>query len=423
MLQCAPKSVRVYQSPPQSLNVSNHKLTICLCNDNKTNVDILDIKSVYASGFVEAITVNSLYHHGAGQESLDNCKGSVSECGKMTYDVVTGASGYLAQHVIKQLLERNYKVIGTVRNQQKADDIAKQFQNDNLTLELVPDLLQADVFDDLFLKYTGQIKHVIHTASPCRFDTTEYENEMLLPAINGTKRVLESIKKYASKTVETVVYTSSVSALANPAGILDSNLTLTEESWNPDSFEDGKKDVFSAYYVSKTFAERTAWDFWKENKDQVKFELTTICPSYIFGPQAFEENAKGTLNFSSEIVNKILRSNSGDELDKNFAGAFVDVRDVARAHVLALEKPELKSKRLVLLNDVYALQDVADYINKHFPELRGKIATGVPGEGKEIVKHIAHYDNSKTKKLLGFEFISFGQAITDTVAQILKANN
>ena len=140
----------------------------------------------------------------------------------MSFVLVSGASGYIAQHTIRILLEKGYKVIGTVRTQEKADSVAQLFNSDNLVLELVPELAKIDAFDHVFEKYNTQIKHVIHTASPVRYNMTDFENEMLLPAINGTRSVLESIKKFSADSVETVVYTSSISALANPAGMLDS---------------------------------------------------------------------------------------------------------------------------------------------------------------------------------------------------------
>ncbi|CDO95209.1 unnamed protein product [Kluyveromyces dobzhanskii CBS 2104] len=340
----------------------------------------------------------------------------------MSFVLVSGASGYIAQHTIRILLAKGYKVIGTVRTQEKADSVARLFNNDNLALELVPELADIDAFDHVFEKYNTQIKHVIHTASPVRYNMTDFENEMLLPAINGTKSVLESIKKFSADSVETVVYTSSISALANPAGIFEPETTLTEESWNPDTWEDAIKDVRSAYFGSKTFAERSTWQFIEENRDQVKFQLTTICPGYVLGPQAFDENAKGHLCYSGELVNGILTSKPGDTIDQHLAGAFIDVRDVARAHVLPLEDHRFANQRLVLMNKRFALQDVADYISGNFPELKGKISVGVPGSGADTVETTSKYDNSKTRELLGFDFVPFEKSVTDSVDQILAAN-
>lgn len=340
----------------------------------------------------------------------------------MSFVLVSGASGYIAQHTIRILLEKGYKVIGTVRTQEKADSVAQLFNSDNLVLELVPELAKIDAFDHVFEKYNTQIKHVIHTASPVRYNMTDFENEMLLPAINGTRSVLESIKKFSADSVETVVYTSSISALANPAGIFKPETTLTEETWNPDTWNDAIKDVHSAYYGSKTFAERSTWEFIKENRDQLKFQLTTICPGYVLGPQAFDENAKGALCYSGELVNGILNSKPGDVIDQHLAGSFIDVRDVAKAHVLPLEDPKFAGQRLVLMNERFALQDVADFINENYPELKGKISVGNPGAGKDIVATTSKYDNSKTRKLLGFEFVPFEQSVTDSVNQILAAN-
>ncbi|QGN15746.1 hypothetical protein FIM1_2440 [Kluyveromyces marxianus] len=75
----------------------------------------------------------------------------------MSYTVITGANGFIAQHIIKILLSNGHKVIGTVRTQEKADTIANLFDNENLILEIVPDLNAVEAFDPLFKKYNTQI--------------------------------------------------------------------------------------------------------------------------------------------------------------------------------------------------------------------------------------------------------------------------
>ena len=125
---------------------------------------------------------------------------------------VSGATGYIAQHIIAQLLEQNYKVIGSVRTQAKADRLARLFNNPNLSFVIVPDLAKLDAFDEAFKEHGKEIKYVLHTASPCFFESDDVVNEILIPARNGTLSILESIKKHAADTVERVVVTSSYAA-------------------------------------------------------------------------------------------------------------------------------------------------------------------------------------------------------------------
>lgn len=109
--------------------------------------------------------------------------------------LVSGATGFIALHVVSDLLKQDYKVIGTVRSSEKADKLRKKFGNNpNLSFELVSDIAAPEAFDRVFQKHGKDIKVVLHTASPVTITTTNYEKDLLLPAVNGTKSILESIK-------------------------------------------------------------------------------------------------------------------------------------------------------------------------------------------------------------------------------------
>ena len=91
---------------------------------------------------------------------------------------ISGASGFIAQHIVENLLKENYTVIGSVRSQEKADRLTRQFGNNpNLQFEIVGDIAKLDAFDNAFSKHGKDIKYVLHTASPFHFNTTDYENE------------------------------------------------------------------------------------------------------------------------------------------------------------------------------------------------------------------------------------------------------
>lgn len=334
---------------------------------------------------------------------------------------ISGANGYIAQHIIKQLLKDNkYRVIGSVRSEDKADRIGQQFKSPNLTLEVVPDISKLNAFDNLFQKHGKDIKVVLHTSSPVSYSTDDYEKDVLLPAINGTRSVLEAIKKYCPQTVEKVVITSSYAAVAGSKQEYQRGTVITEDTWNPVTWEEAISGA-EAYSGSKTFAEKAAWDFWNANRDQVKFEMTVINPVFVFGPQAFDQNVGKKLNASCEIINRYLNTTPETEVDQKKAGSFIDVRDLARAHLAAFENAELAGQRLIVAAARFSFQDIVDVLNEDFPQLKGKIAIGKPGAGKRRLKEISVLDNSKTKKLLGIDFMPFSKSIDDTVDQILKA--
>ncbi|CAI4050725.1 methylglyoxal reductase (NADPH-dependent) GRE2 SKDI_15G0110 [Saccharomyces kudriavzevii IFO 1802] len=333
---------------------------------------------------------------------------------------ISGANGFIAQHIVGLLLEEDYKVIGSARSQEKADGLMGAFGNNpNLSMEIVPDISKLDAFDHVFQKHGDNIRIVIHTASPFCLDISDYERDLLIPALNGVKGILDSIKKYAANTVERVVLTSSFAAVFEIEKESDKSVTFNEESWNPATWENCQIDAINAYCASKKFAEKAAWDFLKENRDSVKFQLTAINPVYVFGPQMFEEDVKKHLNTSCEFVNNLMHLSPEEKIPEMFGG-YIDVRDVAKAHLVAFQKNETIGQRLIISEARFTMQDILDVLNKDFPVLKGKIPVGKPGTGATHNALGATLDNTKSKKLLGFKFRNLKETIDDTASQILK---
>lgn len=166
--------------------------------------------------------------------------------------LVTGASGFLALHIIGQLLSEGYSVIGTVRSQSKIEKLMSQFKTKypeavaNLQFEIVPDIQLEGVFDKLFIEHKD-IDFVLHTASPFSFGLEgSFDDVYLKPAVNGTLNVLKSIKNFASQ-VKKVVITSSMAAIDNMG---DHELIHTEDIWNPLEWEQVNHEQL-AYVASK----------------------------------------------------------------------------------------------------------------------------------------------------------------------------
>lgn len=330
----------------------------------------------------------------------------------MTKVFVTGATGFLAQHLIKQLLEKEYHVVGTVRSTEKGDTLVSLFNNPNFEYEIVRDLGSKDDFDKALKKHSD-VSAVLHTASPVfPSDMKDPEKDMVQPAINGTRNILQSVKENGH-SVKKFVYTSSLAAVRTEQSY-SSDEVVTEDSWNKVTLKDAKKDEGLAYEVSKTYAEKEVWKFFKDNEPN--FGFTIINPVYIFGPQLFDHYVKAQLNFSNEIINSILQKK-----DKEILGYSVDVRDVAKAHVSAIENPATDGERLITASgDPYNQQTILDIINKDFSNLKGKVNVGNPGSDKKLFDEYYTLDNSKTKKILNFEFVPQEKTIVDTVSQILK---
>ncbi|CCD26813.1 SDR family oxidoreductase NDAI_0I02450 [Naumovozyma dairenensis CBS 421] len=332
---------------------------------------------------------------------------------------VSGATGFIATHIVNDLLQAGYKVIGSSRSVEKGEELKKQFNNNpQLSMVVVKDIAQEGAFDEAFAKYGKEISVVLHTASPFTFNVKDYEKDLLIPAVNGTKFILNAIKKYAADNVEHVVITSSMAAVADVKQMA-TPITLTEESWNNQTWEGCRTDPVTAYCASKLFAERAAWEFLKENKDQVNFTLSTVNPGYVYGPQMFVDASKKVLNTSSEIINQIVHATEESQI-MEICGPYIDVRDVSKAHLAAFEKKECYGQRLLLAEGMHASQDILDIINEDFPQLKGKIPVGKPGSGSEILAKNCKVDNRKSKQLLGFPFRSLKQTVDDSVKQILE---
>lgn len=199
----------------------------------------------------------------------------------------------------------------------------------------------------------------------------------------------------------------------------DKSLTFNEESWNPATWESCQSDPVSAYCGSKKFAEKAAWEFLEENRDAVKFELTAVNPVYVFGPQMFDKDVKKHLNTSCELVNSLMHLSPEDKIPELFGG-YIDVRDVAKAHLVAFQKRETIGQRLIVSEARFTMQDVLDILNEDFPVLKGNIPVGKPGSGATHNTLGATLDNKKSKKLLGFKFRNLKETIDDTASQILK---
>lgn len=341
--------------------------------------------------------------------------------------LVTGASGFIALHVLNELIRKGYTVIGTVRSQAKADNITRQFNQlypggISLSFAIVEDIVSEGAFNEV-LKNNAHITEVLHTASPFSFGLDQsFEDAYLKPATLGTKHALEAVKKFAPQ-VKHVVVTSSFAAIANRDKTGDKSFVHTEETWNPIEWSD-VQDQYQAYTASKKCAEVLARKFVEDEKPN--FTLTTVNPPYVLGPQMFEDVlANPTLNTSAEFVNKTLAVPvDNTEYLEAPAGLACDVRDVAKLHVAPIENDKLAGLRLFPVNGAFNGQTLLNTIHREFPELDGKVGRGAPeGAEEKVAQYHAFYDTSKTQAATGITWIPLEKTIHDSVAQILSYRN
>lgn len=330
--------------------------------------------------------------------------------------LVTGASGFLAGNVIKQLLDRGHIVKGTFRSQAKADKVSAAFKGLPFETAIVSDIGTAGAFDHVF-KEDKAITAVVHTASPVTIGDPDAIKNLVTPAVEGVKNILQAITKYAPQ-VTRVVYTTSVVAVFDFDRLQDHSAIFDETSWNKVTKEDVIKDHTLGYRASKALAEKEFWRFIKEEKPN--FTGVSIAPPYIFGPSVPPFKSFDEVNFTNKVLYDQAFGTQDESTDfTSSISPFVDVRDVAAAHALATEQDNVSGERLLVIGGQSSAQVLLDVLHKNFPELKGKIPVGKPGTGLALVPHIFQYNNDKTNKLLNIKYTKFEDTATDIFKNLL----
>ncbi|KAI0088796.1 NAD(P)-binding protein [Irpex rosettiformis] len=326
--------------------------------------------------------------------------------------LVSGANGYIAVWLVKKLLDEGYSVRGTVRSASKGVYLSKIFASygDKFELVVVEDITKDGAFDEA----VKGVDAIEHTASPFHFKADD-PNELIIPAIHGTRSILVSALKYGTN-VKRVVITSSCAA------VLDNYpepRTFSEKDWNEGSSrevqEKGREAAQPAKYrASKTLAERAAWDFIKENKDQVKFDLAVINPPFVYGPVLHEVDKPEDLNTSAaDWFTTIVKATKDDAALVAGGTEWVDVRDVALAHVLALQKEEAGGERIIVSSGKWVWQDWVAAAHKIDPTL----SAGNTAHDPATAVYRIRYDVSKAARIFGIKYITLEQTTKDTLAQ------
>ncbi|KPI39641.1 putative NADPH-dependent methylglyoxal GRP2 [Cyphellophora attinorum] len=329
--------------------------------------------------------------------------------------LVSGGSGFIAAHVIEALLKNKHSVVFTVRSDEKGQKILSNHPNspkDQLSYVIVKDIAQPCAFDEA-VKSDPPFEAVLHTASPFHFNVTDPKKDLLDPAINGTNGILAAIKKSAP-SVKRVAITSSFASIINPSNHAK---VYSEKVWNPITMEEAVQDPASAYRASKKFAEEAAWKFVETEKPN--FTLTTICPPLVLGPVVHYFSSLESLNTSNELVRDLIQGKfAKDGLPATRVPLFVDVRDLADAHVQAVEREQAQGKRFFVTAGFFRNGDVADIVKKNFPEYEKKL----PGSWEYVPKDFGFdVDNSRGKEVLGLKYRRLEDSIVDLVKSLQAA--
>ena len=151
--------------------------------------------------------------------------------------------------------------------------------------------------------------------------------------------------------------------------------------------------------------------------EKPRFDISTILPTMVYGPAMQQISDMSKLNASSKDIYRLI-DGSEKEVPPTAVISWVDVRDVAKAHRLAYEKPEAGGQRYFTTASLYSFQQVVDIIRKDFPQLQSQTPRGTPGAG--LIPNTFEVDDSKIKKELGMTFMPLEKSIHDMVEELLR---
>jgi len=184
------------------------------------------------------------------------------------------------------------------------------------------------------------------------------------------------------------------------------------------------KNPVLAYYASKKLAELAAWGFIETEKPT--FDLTTLLPTAVLGPvhtpvRSTAQVERSTSQFVYSLFNGNRKTAKAAEADY-FIYSHIDVRDVAAAHVQSLTLPAASNQRINLTTDeIFSPQAILNVLNKHFPELKGRLATGDPGQLLSPGLDPTLFDGAKARRIFGDEWArSVEASVKDLTAQLLE---
>ncbi|KAJ1281569.1 hypothetical protein BS78_04G315500 [Paspalum vaginatum] len=298
---------------------------------------------------------------------------------------VTGAGGFIGSWVVKELLQRGYRVRGTARDPadcKNAHLLALEGAKERLTL------CRADVLDRDSLRAAFAGCHgVLHVASPVSNDP-----ELVPVAVEGTRNVINAAADMGARRV---VFTSSYGAVhmdpnRSPDAVLD------ETCWSDYEF---CKKTDNLYCCAKMMAEITA----TEEAARRGLELAVVVPCMTMGPMLQQ-----TLNFSSNHVARYLMGTK--KTYPNAVAAYVDVRDVARAHVLAYERPAARGRYLCIGTVLHRAQLIA-MLKELFPQY--PVTAKCEDDGMPMAK--PYKFSSQRVKDLGLEFTPLRKSLYEAV--------
>jgi nucleoside-diphosphate-sugar epimerase len=329
--------------------------------------------------------------------------------------------------------------VTTVRTANKGETVVaslREEQRQLVSFALVDDVAREGAFDAVL--QDGQFDFVIHTASPYQLRVEDPVRDLLDPALRGTTGLLRSVQKLAP-SVRRVVLTSSSAAMLNPAR----HAAVYDEScWRPMTWAEAQLPQ-NAYEASKVFAERAAWALVNGSDDvetagetaatgrppATSFDLAVINCTYTFGPvQRWLSTWEGVNASNQRIRDCVLgrwktADGHGDVPPTRPVFTWVDVRDVALAHVRAMEIPQAGGHRFYVVGGHFSNGRLANIVREAWEsggaENERWAADRLPpliDTPDDLPADVYQFDNRQSRDVLGLNVSrSLAERVLDTV--------
>ncbi|KAM5544002.1 hypothetical protein V8D89_002619 [Ganoderma adspersum] len=325
--------------------------------------------------------------------------------------LVTGANGFIGRWLVHLLLQQRYSVRTAVRSADKGEAILKTVsaklpeRSQNVQYVVVPDFTAEHAYDDAVRGVAG----IVHVASPNGRPVPDPQM-IIRPAVDATAGLVKSAIAHGD-ALKRIVITSSIKAILGP----EYGRTYTEEDWAEHAVKEveekgAEADGMAVYTASKVLAEKAACKLREDNKDRISWDISVVCPGWVFGPPMDNPASPAALTSTASIFYEVFTGNPMWSMLFQLGHNFVDVRDVAQGMLKALEIEGAGGERFLMTSQWLTWQEYFNTARElnYFP----KLDKGDPRRS-DGVPPARIGSNEKAKRVLGITFRTMPETLKD----------
>ncbi|KAI6815702.1 hypothetical protein KC365_g16122 [Hortaea werneckii] len=335
----------------------------------------------------------------------------------MPHTLVTGANSFVAAYIIAELISEGHTVTGVVRRSSAGDELLTNYQewNGKFDFEVVEDYGREGAFDAIF--QARKYDYIVHTAAPMpKASALDFDRDFLHPGVDGSLSLLDSVHTYAP-TVKSLAITGSANSVA---GTIFSIMARSPEENNVNEYTN---DMWNVITPDSARESQSPYIMYCSSKKETELAVTVLLPALIFGPPP----TLAPLNLSVSFVYRFFNGTFQELPDTYAAGLFpsyVDVRDLATAHVRALSSADAVNKRFLVgapeLSSSLILDSLKKFAGKNtVPELKTRLPKNT---GKDSRSHLSlpRFNVDEGNETLGLNLRSAEETFEDVARRIVE---